>query len=447
MLCNRLHHVARIDLNQATRTSLRRFLRHQSSATHAPSLSSPAQGLKFHSYFWGNDLWPGTLLWSRRKDRIHSPNQESHLNHNELTRLISSYPPSTSSVSYKPIERLTFPRLLSVYAQLAKARLTTLVVLTAMSSFALSPISTTVPVLLSTALGTTLCSASANTFNQIQEVPYDAQMARTRNRPLARRAITPLHAMGFAVVTGVAGPVLLWTCVNPLTAVIGTANIVLYAGVYTYLKRVSVLNTWVGSVVGGLPPLMGWTACSGHILPDTSEPLKLFLPSFLTSPDMAALPAIAAMDNILSPIALFLFLYSWQFPHFNSLSHFVRTSYAQAGYRMLSLVNPPLNALVSLRHSLLLVSICSILFPLSGLTTWAFALTSLVPNALCVKYSWTFWKQPNDKTARKVFWASLWYLPVVMGLAMVHKNGLDWTSWFTLKEQDKIRSDEEKQTS
>ena len=157
-------------------------------------------------------------------------------------------------------------RRLHHYLHLSKSRLTALVVLTAMSGVALSPTPTTLPVLLSTAVGTALCSASANTLNQLQEMPFDAQMARTRTRPLVRRAISPLHAMGFATFTGIAGPILLWTMVNPTTAILGTANIALYAGVYTWMKRKSPLNTWVGSVVGALPPLMGWVACDPQAL-------------------------------------------------------------------------------------------------------------------------------------------------------------------------------------
>ncbi|KAG6814995.1 hypothetical protein H0H87_005967, partial [Tephrocybe sp. NHM501043] len=134
-------------------------------------------------------------------------------------------PPPLSA--YKPAERLS----LKVYAQLSKSQLSTLVVLTAMSGVALSPLPASVPILLSTALGTALCCASANALNQLQEIPLDAQMARTRNRPLVRRAISPLHATGFALATGLAGPAILWTMVNPTTAVLGAANIALYAGV------------------------------------------------------------------------------------------------------------------------------------------------------------------------------------------------------------------------
>ena len=333
------------------------------------------------------------------------------------------------AATYKQAEVLTPRRLAKIYVQLSKSSLTVLVVLTAMEGVALSPLPTTLPVLLSTALGTTFCSASANAFNQIQEVPYDAQMARTRNRPLVRRAISPLHATAFAVTTGIAGPALLWTMVNPTTALLGAANIILYAGAYTYLKRKSIVNTWIGSVVGGIPPLMGWTACGGSLVPSSISNIELFLPSFLSAvpPDL-----LAAAENPLAPLALFLLLYSWQFPHFNGLSHLVRESYAQAGYRMLGVLDPHKNATVALRHALLLVPATSILFPLSGLTTWGFALTSIVPHAVCVNAAYQFWKFGGEKQARKVFQHSLWYLPVLMGLMMFHKQGMDWGSWIGL---------------
>ncbi|KAF7291861.1 Protoheme IX farnesyltransferase [Mycena indigotica] len=316
------------------------------------------------------------------------------------------------------------PSILKAYAELSKSRLSLLVVLTAMSGVALCPLHTTVPTLLATAAGTALCSASANTLNQLQEVPFDAQMARTRNRPLVRRAITPLHATGFALVTGISGPLLLWTIVNPLTAVLGASNIALYAGLYTWMKRKSIYNTWVGAVVGALPPLMGWTACGGHLLPSS---LHTFTPFANTPIDFALI------DNALAPFALFMLLFSWQLPHFNGLAHLVRSSYAQAGYKMLAVLDPRKNALVSLRHAVLLVPICSLLFPLSGLTTWTFAFTSLAPNAVYVQAAWRFWRGGSEREARLVFRHSLWYLPVIMALMMLHKQGVDWLQWLGFK--------------
>ena len=375
------------------------------------TLVSP-KSLAFSSFFFHNGHWnsPARLPLSQS------------ITKRQVAQVL---PNDASLAAYKPTEALTPRKLLKVYAQLSKSRLTTLVVLTAMSGVALSPLPTTLPVLLSTAIGTTLCSASANTFNQIQEVPFDAQMARTRNRPIVRRAISPIHATGFAVLTGIAGPALLWTMVNPATALLGAANIALYAGAYTYLKRTSIVNTWVGAVVGAIPPLMGWTACGGHLLPSADYPVHAFLPSFLANTPID----LAWIDNPLAPFALFMLLYSWQFPHFNALSHFIRGSYAQAGYHMLSVLDPRKNALVALRHSALLTGICSVLIPLSGLTTWAFALTSLVPNAICTHAAWRFWKTTGEKEAKKLFYHCLWYLPVILGLMMFHKQGVDWASW------------------
>ncbi|KAJ6448181.1 hypothetical protein C8R47DRAFT_1269988 [Mycena vitilis] len=77
-------------------------------------------------------------------------------------------------------------------------------------------------------------------------------------------AITPLHAAGSALATGVSRPLILWAMVNPTTAVLGVSNIALYAGVYTWMKRKSIYNTWVGAIVGALPPLMGWAACGDN---------------------------------------------------------------------------------------------------------------------------------------------------------------------------------------
>jgi protoheme IX farnesyltransferase len=347
-------------------------------------------------------------------------------------RLLDEPQITLSRDAYKKVDVLTPRRLTKVYLELSKSRLTVLNVLTAMSGVALSPLPTTVPILLSTAVGTALCSASANSLNQIQEVPFDAQMARTRNRPLCRRAISPTHATGFAVVTGIAGPALLWTVVNPTTAFLGAANVALYAGAYTWMKRRSIWNTWLGAVVGAVPPLMGWTACGGKLWPSADYPVHFFLPDFLTTTSLD--PSL--IDNPLAPFALFMLLFSWQFPHFNSLSYVVRGSYAQAGYRMLSVLDPPKNALVSLRHAALLVPICSVLIPLSGLTTWAFALTALPPNLFALRAAWMWWKYGGEKQARKVFQHSLWYLPVIMGLMMFHKRGMDWSKWLGLSDDE-----------
>lgn len=81
---------------------------------------------------------------------------------------------------------------------------------------------------------------------------------------------SPLHAVSFALACGVPGVALLTLAVNPITGFLGALNIFLYTCCYTPLKRLSITNTWVGAVVGAIPPVMGWTAATGCLEPGMS---------------------------------------------------------------------------------------------------------------------------------------------------------------------------------
>ncbi|KAF9285352.1 Protoheme IX farnesyltransferase, mitochondrial [Mortierella alpina] len=222
------------------------------------------------------------------------------------------------------------------------------------------------------------------------EPPYDAQMSRTRNRILVRKAVSPLHAWSFATLSGLGGVGLLAAAVNPLTAALGAANLVLYAGVYTPMKRMSIANTWVGSIVGAIPPMMGWAACT----------------------------------NSLDPEAWLLggLLFAWQFPHFNSLAWNLRADYSKAGYRMMAVTDPKLNARVSLRYTLALIPLVT-LAPYMDMTSWWFAIDGNIVNAVMLAGAANFWRKRDDKSARQLFFGSLIYLPVVLALMMFHKKG------------------------
>jgi len=388
------------------------------------AVTSP-RSLVFTSFFNPNERWSG-------KRPGHTQPDVSFNAH-------SSSPPVPLS-TYRPSPALTARTLPKLYAQLSKSQLTFLVVLTSTAGVAISPLPASIPTLLATAVGTALCSASANSLNQLQEVPFDAQMVRTRMRPLVRKAIGSFHATAFAAVTGALGPVLLYTMANPTTAVLGLANIALYAGAYTWMKRRTIWNTWAGAVVGAIPPLMGWTACGGELLPSVAYAPEYFLPPFLSDPAVSSVDP-SLIDGPLGPLALFMLLFSWQFPHFNALSHLYRGSYAQAGYKMLSVLSPAKNALVSLRHAIILIPTCSILFPLSGLTTWTFAATSLIPGSVLLHAAWRMWRTGSEKDARSLFQHSLWHLPAILGLMMIHKNGVDWpTEWFGKEDDTRVDS-------
>lgn len=101
-----------------------------------------------------------------------------------------------------------------------------------------------------------MCAASANSFNQIFERNLDKKMKRTCNRPLPSGKLPVGEAVSFGVLAGAAGVTTLFTLTNPVVAALGGANIFLYAGPYTFMKRYSEANTWIGSVVGAIPPVM-----------------------------------------------------------------------------------------------------------------------------------------------------------------------------------------------
>lgn len=260
--------------------------------------------------------------------------------------------------------------------------------------------------------GTTLCAASANAFNMLYEPKWDAMMTRTRNRPLVRGLISTRGAAAFAILSGLVGTGALWFGVNPTVSFLGALNIVLYAGVYTPLKRVSVLNTWVGAIVGGIPPLMGWAAAAGQSATEDGTWKELLLGEKNTGGWLLAGLLVA-----------------WQFAHFMALSWSIRDEYKHAGYRMLCWVNPARNGRVALRYSLAFFPIC-IGLCYAGVTEWSFAVASAPVNVWLVREAVRFWRLEGHKgSARGLFWASVWHLPVVLVLAMVEKKGLWQRVW------------------
>lgn len=276
-----------------------------------------------------------------------------------------------------------------VYARLAKIKLTALVVMTAAAGYAMAPVPFDPLIFFVSSLGTGLASCTANSINQYFEVPFDSNMNRTKNRPLVRGQISPLHAVSFAVACGVPGIALLTLAVNPLTGFLGALNIFLYTCCYTPLKRLSITNTWVGAVVGAIPPVMGWTAATGAL-----DPGALLLGAFL---------------------------FSWQFPHFNALSWNLREDYSRGGYRMMSVTHPAMCKRVALRHSVGLIGL-SALAPVLDVTMWTFPIISLPINLYISFLAFRFYRKGDRNSARKLFFCSLWHLPMLLLLALTCKK-------------------------
>ncbi|RXN10174.1 protoheme IX mitochondrial [Labeo rohita] len=285
--------------------------------------------------------------------------------------------------------KVEYSDLPGIYARLAKLKLTALVVTTAAAGYAMAPVPFDPVIFLMASFGTFLSSCTANSINQYFEVPFDSNMNRTKNRPLVRGQISPLHAVSFAMACGIPGVTLLTLGVNPLTGFLGALNIFLYTCCYTPLKRLSITNTWVGSVVGAIPPVMGWTAATGSL-----DPGALLLGAFL---------------------------FSWQFPHFNALSWNLREDYSRGGYRMMSVTHPGLCKRVALRHSVGLIGL-SALGPVLDVTTWTFPLVSLPINLYISYLAFRFYRYSDRQNARKLFFCSLWHLPMLLLLALTCKK-------------------------
>ena len=281
--------------------------------------------------------------------------------------------------------------LLNVFKQLSKARLSALVVGSAAAGFvAGSGESIEWSKLAWTSLGTFACAASANSFNQIYEVENDKLMKRTCKRPLPTGKITRQNALFWALGTGLMGCASLYTFTNPTTAALGAANIALYAGIYTPLKQVSMWNTWVGALVGAVPPLMGWAAASGAL-----EPGSLVLASAL---------------------------HFWQLPHFFSLAWICKEDYSRGGYQMLTLMDKTgkRTAACALRNCIYLLPI-GFLAEHLNVATSEFTYEAAALSTVMACSAIVFYTNPSVTTARVLFRASLLHLPLYMGSLLMHR--------------------------
>ncbi len=280
---------------------------------------------------------------------------------------------------------------LAVYADLIKARLTLLVLLTTLVGFYVAfRGAMNYALMFHTMLGTALVASGAAALNQLLEREHDAKMRRTQNRPLPSGRLQPVTVMLFGGVTSVAGLVYLALLANPLTSVIGAVTLVSYVFIYTPLKRVTWLNTAVGAIPGGLPPLMGWAAARGEL------------------------------DG--GGWALFAILAFWQMPHFFAIAWIYRDEYAKAGFQMLPNVDPDGSRTgrqsVSYALALLAVSLFPFRFHLAGPVYLAGA---VVLGAAFLWCAIQFARQLTTARARQLFFASILYLPLLLGLLVLDK--------------------------
>jgi protoheme IX farnesyltransferase len=273
-----------------------------------------------------------------------------------------------------------------------KVRVNLLVVATAAGGYYMaSPDGLNRLVLLATVIGTMLVAGGAAALNQISERDIDALMERTRHRPLPDGRMRVGEARAIAWATALAGVVLLAVTTNLLAAAIAAVTLVIYAHVYTPMKRMTSFSTVVGAVPGALPPMIGWAA---------------------------------ARNAVEAPAwALFLIVFLWQLPHFLAIAWIYREDYGRAGLPMLPVVDADgaSTARQSLLYAAALVPV-SILPSALGLAGPVYAASALVLGLAFIGVGVKFAFTRTTANARLLFLTSLVYLPVVWALMMLDRR-------------------------
>jgi len=277
--------------------------------------------------------------------------------------------------------------LAALLSDLVKARLTFLVLVTTLVGFCMGLARGPVDywLLFNCMLGTGLSAAGAAALNQLIEREADARMDRTRSRPLPTGEMTPSTAGAIGVVAAVLGVGLLWLKVNPLAAWTSIATIVSYIAIYTPLKKVSSLNTLVGAIPGALPPVIGYAASAGRI------------------------------DQIAT--TLFVILFLWQLPHFLAISWLYRDDYLQGGFAMISGrdVSGRETAWKALAYTVLLIASTTLPYFL-GINNVASLGGALLLGLGFLFCAIRFQAERTADTARRLFFASIIYLPILLAL-------------------------------
>lgn len=289
--------------------------------------------------------------------------------------------------------------VLGDYAQLFKVRVTSLIVMTAWAGYymaaARSGVSSLSWTLLNALWGIGLTSAGAAALNEVLERELDSRMRRTQNRPLPSGRMDLATGWLAGLAATILGPVALALTTNVLTGALALATAVTYLALYTPLKKVSPISTFVGAFPGAMPPLLGWTAIRGQIEPQA--------------------------------IVLFLVVFFWQFPHFQAIAWMYRDDYEAAGIRMLPVVDKAgrsvIRQMVVYSSTLLPISLMPGLLRMSGKVYIGGAL------ALGLWFLWFVLRLARTKLpttspesrrlARQLLQSSIIYLPVLFALMMI----------------------------
>jgi protoheme IX farnesyltransferase len=281
---------------------------------------------------------------------------------------------------------------LADFLALTKPRVNLLVLITTLIGFHLGAFGRIdITVLVHTIVGTALVAGGAAALNQVLERDSDRLMRRTRSRPLPAGRLRMGEAGWFALALAAIGLVELNLGANRLAAVVAFATIASYALVYTPLKRRTSLATVVGAVPGALPPMIGWAAATGGL------PIEAWV--------------------------LFAIVFFWQMPHVLAISWMYREDYERAGIRVLPVEEPDgaSTSRQTVGYAAVLVPV-TLLPTVVGLAGGVYLAGALVLGLGILALAIVFARQRTATHARRLFLASLLYLPVLWMLMLADRT-------------------------
>ena len=237
-------------------------------------------------------------------------------------------------------------------------------------------------------LGIGLCASSAAAINQIIDRKADANMNRTENRPIPQGEVSPINASIFAFILASLGVVILVIYVNTLTALLTLASLIGYAFVYTvYLKRATPQNIVIGGLAGAAPPLLGWTAVTNSVDPNS--------------------------------LLLVLIIFAWTPPHFWALAIHRRDDYAKENIPMLPVTHGvQFTKLQIILYTiiLILVSLLPFVVLMSGVL---YLISSLILGAIFLYYSVRLYFDQDNEYAFPTFVYSIYYIFLIFAALLV----------------------------
>jgi protoheme IX farnesyltransferase len=240
-------------------------------------------------------------------------------------------------------------------------------------------------------IGTTFSAGGAGVLNQYLERDQDKIMNRTCNRPIPSGIISPQNALIFGIIIVIVGTIILAVKINLLTGFLSLLTAFMYVLIYTPMKRVTWLNTSLGSIPGALPPIGGWAAATNSI-------------------DSGAW-------------ILFAILYLWQHPHFFAIAWMCKDDYEKAGFKMLPVIEPDGNRTIRqiLWHLSLLFPI-SLLPVIIGMNGNIYLYGVLIITLYYFLSAFPMLYKKSYKNASRILKASVLYLPALMIIIIIDKG-------------------------